>query len=176
MDDGAHETYLIPCLDPHFPLSPPQRLFPEKLSRCQWLPALSEAVVKRPCVRLPLATVTTTVISILAVFNLVSANSIEIEIQTVHVCVFMCPYYTPHSAISGRVTPHGCHTKLQSTLSSGCLSVKCFCFFFFIPPQCFVETHVTECSSNNTNNSSEQGLEGDLSYLPVSAGFVTHRK
>ncbi|XP_008291629.1 adenylate cyclase type 7 isoform X2 [Stegastes partitus] len=47
-----------------------QRLFPEKLSRCQWLPAVSEAVVKRPCVRLPLATITTTVIIILAVFNL----------------------------------------------------------------------------------------------------------
>ncbi|XP_022595784.1 adenylate cyclase type 7 isoform X3 [Seriola dumerili] len=47
-----------------------QRLFPEKLSRCQWLPAVSEAVVKRPCVRLPLATITTAVIIILAVFNL----------------------------------------------------------------------------------------------------------
>uniref|UniRef100_A0A672FZF1 adenylate cyclase n=1 Tax=Salarias fasciatus TaxID=181472 RepID=A0A672FZF1_SALFA len=49
-----------------------QRLFPEKLSRCQWLPAVSEAVVKRPCVRLPLATITTAAIIILAVFNLVS--------------------------------------------------------------------------------------------------------
>ncbi|XP_029354937.1 adenylate cyclase type 7 [Echeneis naucrates] len=47
-----------------------QRLFPEKLSSCQWLPAVSEAVVKRPCVRLPLATTTTAVIIILAVFNL----------------------------------------------------------------------------------------------------------
>ncbi|XP_071345571.1 adenylate cyclase type 7 isoform X3 [Trachinotus anak] len=47
-----------------------QRLFPDKLSRCQWLPAVSEAVVKRPCVRLPLATITTAVIIILAVFNL----------------------------------------------------------------------------------------------------------
>ncbi|XP_035538033.1 adenylate cyclase type 7 isoform X2 [Morone saxatilis] len=47
-----------------------QRLFPEKLSRCQWLPAVSEAVVKRPCVRLPLATITTTVIIVMAVFNL----------------------------------------------------------------------------------------------------------
>ncbi|XP_029943985.1 adenylate cyclase type 7 isoform X2 [Salarias fasciatus] len=47
-----------------------QRLFPEKLSRCQWLPAVSEAVVKRPCVRLPLATITTAAIIILAVFNL----------------------------------------------------------------------------------------------------------
>ncbi|KAM9861020.1 adenylate cyclase type 7 [Aulostomus maculatus] len=47
-----------------------QRLFPEKLSRCQWLPAVSEAVVKKPCVRLPLATITTVVIIILAVFNL----------------------------------------------------------------------------------------------------------
>uniref|UniRef100_A0A672G5F7 adenylate cyclase n=1 Tax=Salarias fasciatus TaxID=181472 RepID=A0A672G5F7_SALFA len=43
-----------------------------KLSRCQWLPAVSEAVVKRPCVRLPLATITTAAIIILAVFNLVS--------------------------------------------------------------------------------------------------------
>ncbi|KAM3625712.1 uncharacterized protein V6R79_016395 [Siganus canaliculatus] len=47
-----------------------QRLFPEKLSRCQWLPAVSEAVVKRPCVRLPLATAVTAVIVVLAVFNL----------------------------------------------------------------------------------------------------------
>ncbi|KAJ7994913.1 hypothetical protein DPEC_G00254440 [Dallia pectoralis] len=47
-----------------------QCLFPEKLSSCQWLPAISEAVVKRPCVRLPLATITTAVIIILAVFNL----------------------------------------------------------------------------------------------------------
>ncbi|XP_076603937.1 adenylate cyclase type 7 isoform X3 [Chaetodon auriga] len=53
------------CFAGHF-----QRLFPEKLSRCQWLPAVSEAVVKRPCVRLPLAAVTTTVIIVLAVFNL----------------------------------------------------------------------------------------------------------
>ncbi|KAK6294366.1 hypothetical protein J4Q44_G00351960 [Coregonus suidteri] len=47
-----------------------QRLFPEKLSSCQWLPAVSEAVVRRPCVRLPLVTITTAVIIILAVFNL----------------------------------------------------------------------------------------------------------
>ncbi|KAG7482844.1 adenylate cyclase type 7 isoform X1 [Solea senegalensis] len=47
-----------------------QLLFPDKLSRCHWLPAVSEAVVKRPCVRLPLATITTMVIIILAVFNL----------------------------------------------------------------------------------------------------------
>uniref|UniRef100_A0A8C3AEX3 Adenylate cyclase type 7 n=1 Tax=Cyclopterus lumpus TaxID=8103 RepID=A0A8C3AEX3_CYCLU len=47
----------------------------QKLSRCQWLPAVSEAVVKRPCVRLPLATVTTAVIVILAVFNLVRPRS-----------------------------------------------------------------------------------------------------
>ncbi|KAL6113429.1 adcy7 [Pungitius sinensis] len=53
------------CFAGHF-----QRLLPEKLSRCQWLPAVSEAVVKRPCVRLPLATVTTAAIVVLAVFNL----------------------------------------------------------------------------------------------------------
>ncbi|XP_013877254.1 adenylate cyclase type 7 [Austrofundulus limnaeus] len=47
-----------------------QRVFPDKLSRCQWLPAVSEAVVKRPCVRLPLATITIAVIIVLALFNL----------------------------------------------------------------------------------------------------------
>ncbi|XP_048119160.1 adenylate cyclase type 7 isoform X2 [Alosa alosa] len=47
-----------------------QRLFPEKLADCRWLPAVSEAVVKRPFVRLPLATITTTIIIIMAVFNL----------------------------------------------------------------------------------------------------------
>ncbi|XP_026149097.1 adenylate cyclase type 7 isoform X3 [Mastacembelus armatus] len=59
-----------------------QRLFPEKLSRCQWLPAVSEAVVKRPCVRLPLATITTTVIIIMAVFNLCFVKTQDIA----HLC------------------------------------------------------------------------------------------
>ncbi|KAG7267195.1 hypothetical protein CRUP_006327 [Coryphaenoides rupestris] len=47
-----------------------QRLLPDKLSSCQWLPAVSEAVVKRPSVRLPLAVIATAVIVIMAVFNL----------------------------------------------------------------------------------------------------------
>uniref|UniRef100_A0A3B3ZWN0 adenylate cyclase n=1 Tax=Periophthalmus magnuspinnatus TaxID=409849 RepID=A0A3B3ZWN0_9GOBI len=49
-----------------------QHLFSEKLIHCQLLPAVSEAVVKQPCVRLPLATTTTAVIIIMAVFNLYS--------------------------------------------------------------------------------------------------------
>ncbi|XP_072318109.1 adenylate cyclase type 7 isoform X2 [Eucyclogobius newberryi] len=52
-----------------------QHLFPEKLTHCQWLPAVSEAVVKQPCVRLPLATTTTAVIIIMAVFNLCFAHT-----------------------------------------------------------------------------------------------------
>ncbi|KAJ0001999.1 hypothetical protein NQD34_001795 [Periophthalmus magnuspinnatus] len=51
-----------------------QHLFSEKLIHCQLLPAVSEAVVKQPCVRLPLATTTTAVIIIMAVFNLVSLS------------------------------------------------------------------------------------------------------
>ncbi|XP_022522841.2 adenylate cyclase type 7 isoform X1 [Astyanax mexicanus] len=47
-----------------------QKLFPEKLQSCQWLTAVSVAVVKRPFVRLPLATITTIVIVIIALFNL----------------------------------------------------------------------------------------------------------
>uniref|UniRef100_A0A673XR47 Adenylate cyclase type 7 n=1 Tax=Salmo trutta TaxID=8032 RepID=A0A673XR47_SALTR len=54
-------THLFPSSPPIHSSSPmagcltpptPQRLFPEKLSSCQWLPAVSEAVVKRPCVSL----------------------------------------------------------------------------------------------------------------------------
>lgn len=79
--DVCRSHMLLICLIPAFltfllaPLYLLQHLFPEKLSRCQWLPAVSEAVVKRPCVRLPLATITTAVIIILAVFNLVSLRS-----------------------------------------------------------------------------------------------------
>ncbi|XP_070815652.1 adenylate cyclase type 7 isoform X2 [Chaetodon trifascialis] len=62
------------CFAGHF-----QRLFPEKLSRCQWLPAVSEAVVKKPCVRLPLAAITTTVIIVLAVFNLCFIQTSDTE-------------------------------------------------------------------------------------------------
>ncbi|KAJ8343284.1 hypothetical protein SKAU_G00306130 [Synaphobranchus kaupii] len=47
-----------------------QRLFPEKLASCQWLTAMSEAVGKKPWVRLPLAIVSTAIILIIAVFNL----------------------------------------------------------------------------------------------------------
>ncbi|XP_040023086.2 adenylate cyclase type 7 isoform X2 [Gasterosteus aculeatus] len=66
------------CFAGHF-----QRLLPEKLSRCQWLPAVSEAVVKRPCVRLPLATVTTAAIVILSVFNLCFVETPVPECSTV---------------------------------------------------------------------------------------------
>ncbi|XP_034535742.1 adenylate cyclase type 7 isoform X1 [Notolabrus celidotus] len=66
-----------------------QRLFPEKLSRCQWLPAVSEAVVKQPCVRLPLATITTTVIIVLAVFNLCFVQTHVTECSSDH--ANLCP-------------------------------------------------------------------------------------
>uniref|UniRef100_A0A9J7XT23 Adenylate cyclase type 7 n=1 Tax=Cyprinus carpio carpio TaxID=630221 RepID=A0A9J7XT23_CYPCA len=49
-----------------------QRMFPDKLKSCTWLSALSEAVVKRPFLRLPLATVATAVIVIIAMFNFYS--------------------------------------------------------------------------------------------------------
>lgn len=97
MDDCARHTCLIPS---SLLFNSLQRLFPEKLSSCQWLPVVSEAVVKRPCVRLALATITTAVIVVLAVFNLVRAKR-GLFIQ-----------YTMLFA------------ELQSMLSSGCLSVK----------------------------------------------------
>ncbi|XP_066510149.1 adenylate cyclase type 2-like isoform X3 [Hoplias malabaricus] len=47
-----------------------QKKFPKKLESCQWLKAVSQAVVKRPFLRLPLATIATTVIVIIALFDL----------------------------------------------------------------------------------------------------------
>uniref|UniRef100_A0AAY4F0C2 Adenylate cyclase type 7 n=1 Tax=Denticeps clupeoides TaxID=299321 RepID=A0AAY4F0C2_9TELE len=63
-------TFKVLLATPHPAPLFSQRLFPEKLASCQWLPAVSEAVVKRPCVRLPLATITTAVVVIIAIFNL----------------------------------------------------------------------------------------------------------
>uniref|UniRef100_A0A9J8ATT0 Adenylate cyclase type 7 n=1 Tax=Cyprinus carpio carpio TaxID=630221 RepID=A0A9J8ATT0_CYPCA len=73
-------TFVFLCIFIIQMLSPPpffslfifQRMFPEKLKSCTWLSALSEAVVKRPFLRLPLATVTTAVIVIIAMFNFYS--------------------------------------------------------------------------------------------------------
>uniref|UniRef100_A0A8D0D7B5 Adenylate cyclase type 7 n=1 Tax=Sander lucioperca TaxID=283035 RepID=A0A8D0D7B5_SANLU len=56
---------------------------------------------------------------------------------------------------------------LRSTLSSGCLSVKSF----FIPLQCFVQTTVPECLTDNTQTNDYHGWGF---YLPVSDGFVNH--
>uniref|UniRef100_A0A8C6SYU2 adenylate cyclase n=1 Tax=Neogobius melanostomus TaxID=47308 RepID=A0A8C6SYU2_9GOBI len=67
-----------------------QHLFPEKLTHFQWLSVVSEAVVKRPCVRLPLATTTTVVIGIMAVFNLVSL-SVEGCVKVI-MCFSICSY------------------------------------------------------------------------------------
>ncbi|XP_054472776.1 adenylate cyclase type 7 [Anoplopoma fimbria] len=93
------------CFAGHF-----QRLFPEKLSRCQWLPAVSEAVVKRPCVRLPLATVTTTVIIILAVFNL---------------CFVWTPVPECPSGVEDLHHKNESLRRDQMTFSSTCLSGIC---------------------------------------------------
>uniref|UniRef100_A0AAV2LSQ2 adenylate cyclase n=1 Tax=Knipowitschia caucasica TaxID=637954 RepID=A0AAV2LSQ2_KNICA len=69
-----------------------QHLFPEKLTHCQWLPAVSEAVVKQPCVRLPLATTTTAVIIIMAVFNLCFGQTCVTDIQDLEEDLYYLPY------------------------------------------------------------------------------------
>lgn len=74
-----------------------------------------------------------------------------------------------YSAICDHSTLHSCRAKLQSTLSSVGLSVKCF----FILLQCIVHTPVLKCSPTN---GSSAGLNEDLSCLPVSDRFVTHAR
>uniref|UniRef100_A0A4W6EB26 Adenylate cyclase type 7 n=1 Tax=Lates calcarifer TaxID=8187 RepID=A0A4W6EB26_LATCA len=98
MDDCARVTCSLNLFDSIFLLTslyPPQRLFPEKLSTCQWLTAVSEAVVKRPCVRLPLATITATVIIILLWKAVVSGictspNSISSPFSPPQYSVYCC--------------------------------------------------------------------------------------
>lgn len=77
-----------------------------------------------------------------------------------------------YSAICSHSELHSCHAKLQSTLSSVGLSVKCF----FILLQCIAHTPVTKCSDETspTNDSNVRRLNEDLSCLPVSDRFVTH--
>lgn len=132
---------------PFLLISPVQHLFPEKLSRCQWLPLVSEMVVKCPCVRLPLATITTAVIIVLAVFNLVRFHThTERRGRVIHLCT--CSNTHPKCG------------KLHVSWST----------------QCFNEKHMTGCSSDTvhlrTNDSDSHGLDADLSYLPVSDGFL----
>ncbi|XP_028330950.1 adenylate cyclase type 7 isoform X2 [Gouania willdenowi] len=68
-----------------------QHFVPEKLSRCQWLPNVSEAVVKRPCVRLPLAIITAAAIIILAVFNLCfDQTDVNDDLYSLPYSVFCC--------------------------------------------------------------------------------------
>uniref|UniRef100_A0A668ADH3 Adenylate cyclase type 7 n=1 Tax=Myripristis murdjan TaxID=586833 RepID=A0A668ADH3_9TELE len=73
------------------------------LSSCQWLPAVSEAVVKRPCVRLPLATITAAVTVILAVFNLVktvvATATILCQSRPKQTVRCFCKCYVIHSLI-----------------------------------------------------------------------------
>uniref|UniRef100_A0A8C6K9E1 Adenylate cyclase type 7 n=1 Tax=Nothobranchius furzeri TaxID=105023 RepID=A0A8C6K9E1_NOTFU len=66
------------------------RLQVNKLSRCWWLPAVSEAVVKQPCVRLPLAAVTTAVIIIMALFNLVRLEHLPYSILCCILSLIAC--------------------------------------------------------------------------------------
>lgn len=68
---GQTHLSFLTAVSPSFSFSIFQRMFPEKLKSCTWLSALSEAVVKRPFLRLPLATMATAVIVIIAMFNFV---------------------------------------------------------------------------------------------------------
>ncbi|XP_017313965.1 adenylate cyclase type 7 isoform X1 [Ictalurus punctatus] len=80
-----------------------QKLFPEKLESCQWLSAVSEAVVKRPFVRLPLVTITTSVIVTIASFSLcfnpVDVRGNESSINGFHNDHLFCLPYSVYSCI-----------------------------------------------------------------------------
>lgn len=121
--------------------------------------------MKRPCVRLPLATITTAVITVLAVFNLVRLRfGVKCREKVI-----------AHAAIFTRAMCQSCHAKLQSTVSSGRLSIRSFLF----PLQCFIQTRLTECSSDNadlTNSSQELELYEGLFYLPVSDAIIKQRQ
>uniref|UniRef100_A0A672PSA4 adenylate cyclase n=1 Tax=Sinocyclocheilus grahami TaxID=75366 RepID=A0A672PSA4_SINGR len=76
-----------------------QRMFPEKLKSCTWLSALSEAVVKRPFLRLPLATVATAVIVIIAMFNFVMVFLIIQTPLNFSLFIILQPFYSVYNCI-----------------------------------------------------------------------------
>ncbi|XP_026070950.1 adenylate cyclase type 2-like isoform X2 [Carassius auratus] len=90
-----------------------QRMFPEKLKSCTWLSALSEAVVKKPFLRLPLATVATAVIVIIAMFNFyfkIENNS------TIHPCLVNELRYLPYSVYNCILALIACGVFLRVSL------------------------------------------------------------
>ncbi|XP_036400149.1 adenylate cyclase type 2-like [Megalops cyprinoides] len=96
-----------------------QRWLPERLAPCQWLSAVSEAVEERPCVRLPLAIISTAMILILAVFNLYFVDN-----PTPTVCDHNCTSF--HSNDTGWTVidrmsylPYSVHSCILALIACG---------------------------------------------------------
>ncbi|XP_014836032.1 PREDICTED: adenylate cyclase type 7-like isoform X2 [Poecilia mexicana] len=152
-----------------------QRVFPHKLSGCRWLPAVSEAVVKRPCLRLPLATITTAVIIIAALFNL------DMKTDNVETDDFSLPY----SVCCWSLSLIACGVFLRVSLELKVLfllvaSILYHYMIFSLLDNCFMKFQTSSryysgfnCSemTNNTNNTNSVDCTGFVKYLQIMSGI-----
>ncbi|KAG7468341.1 hypothetical protein MATL_G00141880 [Megalops atlanticus] len=93
-----------------------QRWLPERLAPCQWLSAVSEAVEKKPCVRLPLAIMSTAIILILAVFNLYFVDN---PIQCGHNCTSNRSNDTWKDIDQMSYLPYSVHSCIMALIACG---------------------------------------------------------
>ncbi|XP_017548721.1 adenylate cyclase type 7 isoform X2 [Pygocentrus nattereri] len=126
-----------------------QKMFPEKLESCHWLTAMSEAVVKRPFVRLPLATIATMVIVIIALFNLVFHSTEQPNNST------KCPF-TKNGSINDEdlfYLPYSVYSCILALLVCGVflrVSFELKVAFLFIA--CAIYYIIICCTKNNLFN------------------------
>ncbi|XP_017284189.1 adenylate cyclase type 7 isoform X2 [Kryptolebias marmoratus] len=142
-----------------------QRVFPDKLSRCQWLPAVSEAVVKRPCVRLPLATVTTAVIIVLALFSLCFGEMKDGDDN-------FCLPYSVYCCILSLIAC-GAFLRMSLELKVLFLTVASTAYYIIIlntKQDLFEEYGKFLCEQNNSSNWNCTGRDSVINYI----GLVKH--
>ncbi|XP_007552209.1 adenylate cyclase type 7 isoform X1 [Poecilia formosa] len=159
-----------------------QRVFPHKLSGCRWLPAVSEAVVKRPCLRLPLATITTAVIIIAALFNLQCfLFHKDMETDGVETDDFSLPY----SVCCWSLSLIACGVFLRVSLELKVLfllvaSILYHYMIFSLLDNCFMKFQTSSryysgfnCSemTNNTNNTNSVDCTGFVKDLQIMSGI-----
>ncbi|KAI4901805.1 hypothetical protein NFI96_017636 [Prochilodus magdalenae] len=134
-----------------------QKLFPEKFESCQWLTAISEAVVKRSFVRLPLVAITTAVIVIIALFNLVF-QTVQLPTDAAYID---CPKngsiidehfsYLPYSVYSCILALLVCGVFLKVSFELKAVFLFIACAIYYIIICCTKKDLFIACRNSNSS-------------------------
>ncbi|XP_051754490.1 adenylate cyclase type 7 isoform X2 [Ctenopharyngodon idella] len=150
-----------------------QRMFPEKLKSCTWLSALSEAVVKRPFLRLPLATVAIAVIVIIAMFNLYLKNPENLCGPNVTGSVKEDLSYLPYSVYNCILALIACGVFLRVSLELKMaflfiVSAVCYIIIFYSQENLF-SSYSSLLYTNHTNHTCKESK-----LILSEAGLMKH--